>query len=88
VVLNRRDDHAIRTRDAVDDATLSFEAGWNADGAVCVAHSRIPENITLAKLKTYCPQLAAISTCDEGAARAGPCCSTDRDERAARNPRM
>ena len=31
---------------------MSFEAAWNEDGAVCVAHPRIPENITLAEIAT------------------------------------
>jgi len=63
------DDRGIQTRATADDPAFAFEAGWTADGAVCVAHSRIPENITLAKLKAYCPRLAALASCDEGAAR-------------------
>jgi len=38
------DDRGIQTSDA--DPVLTFEAGWTAGGAVCIAHTRIPENIT------------------------------------------
>jgi hypothetical protein len=64
------DDRGIQTSDSGSDAAFSFEAGWTPEGAVCVAHSRIPENIGLEALKTYCPRLAAVATCDEGVARA------------------
>ncbi|MDZ4811370.1 MAG: ADYC domain-containing protein [Pseudomonadota bacterium] len=30
---------------------LHFEAGWNLNGAVCVHHTRIPENLTLGALR-------------------------------------
>jgi len=63
------DDFGIQTLDGGGDPTFSFEAGWTPDGAVCVAHSRIPENIMLERLKAYCPQLKAISLCDENSAR-------------------
>ncbi|MBY3465736.1 hypothetical protein HFN80_17260 [Rhizobium laguerreae] len=38
---------------------LSFEAAWSADGAVCVAHTRVPENVTLEGLRNSCPRLNA-----------------------------
>src|SRR5262249_61480789 len=63
------DDHGIQTGATADDPAFAFEAGWTADGAVCVAHPRIPENISLEKLKAYCPRLAALASCDEGTAR-------------------
>ena len=50
------DDLGIQTLDAGGDPAFSFEAGWRSDGAVCVAHSRIPEVITLEQLKAYCPR--------------------------------
>ena len=45
---------------AADPGTdrLRFEAAWNADGAVCVAHTRVPENTTLDQLARECPRLA------------------------------
>lgn len=64
------DGFGIQTSDSGDDPAYSFEAGWSADGAVCVAHTRIPENITLDKLKDYCPRLAAAPACDHRSARA------------------
>jgi ADYC domain-containing protein len=64
------DDHGIQKTDASSSPTLSFEAGWTPEGAVCVAHTRVPENITLDKLKTSCPRLAIIPACDETSARA------------------
>jgi hypothetical protein len=36
---------------------LRFEAAWSAAGAVCVAHTRVPENVTLDQLATDCPRL-------------------------------
>lgn len=36
---------------------LHFEAAWNEDGAVCVAHPRVPQNIDLARLARGCPRL-------------------------------
>jgi len=36
--------------------TLSFEAGWNVNGAVCVHHTRIPENLQLTELPGRCPR--------------------------------
>lgn len=51
------------------DTTVPFEAAWNTHGAVCVRHTRIPQNITLEELARSCPRLAASlgDTCDEGA---------------------
>jgi hypothetical protein len=51
---------------------LTFEAGWAPHGAVCVAHPRIRENITLEQLAAQCPRLAgALGTaCDETSAAA------------------
>lgn len=63
-------DHGgIQKDDVNTNPTFSFEAGWGPKGAVCVAHTRVPENITLDRLKAVCPRLAAISTCDETSAR-------------------
>jgi ADYC domain len=64
------DDLGIQESDSGPDQAFSFEAGWNANGAVCVAHTRIPENITLDRLKAACPRLAAAPACDETSARA------------------
>jgi hypothetical protein len=52
---------------------LTFEAGWNQNGAVCVRHTRIVQNLTLQQLATQCPRLDAsrqAEHCDEVAAAA------------------
>jgi hypothetical protein len=54
-------------------AGLTFEAAWNETGAVCVAHTRVQENITPAQLSKRCPRLRGRvgAICTEAAARAG-----------------
>jgi hypothetical protein len=49
-----------------------FEAGWSPTGAVCVAHTRIPENVTLEQLGQRCPRLAKVlgTSCTEESAAA------------------
>ena len=37
---------------------LRFEAAWTTTGAVCVAHTRVPENMSLDELSRECPRLA------------------------------
>ena len=36
---------------------LRFEAAWNTKGAVCVAHTRVLPNMTIARLARTCPRL-------------------------------
>lgn len=36
---------------------MRFEAAWGPEGALCVNHPRVPENVSLEKLRT-CPRLA------------------------------
>lgn len=38
---------------------LEFEAAWGPNGAVCVAHTRVPEHETLDGLRADCPRLAS-----------------------------
>ena len=54
------------------DPALHFEAGWTADGAVCVAHPRVKENATLAQLEAEIPRLRGRTgpICTEAFARA------------------
>jgi hypothetical protein len=61
----------IQEAESRTDASFAFEAGWNPDGAVCVARTRIPANISVERLKASCPRLAAVPVCDEDSARAG-----------------
>ncbi|MFZ2235839.1 MAG: ADYC domain-containing protein [Dokdonella sp.] len=64
------DDHAIQKSEK--DSTLAFEAGWSPTGAVCVAHTRIAEEVDFAALVKRCPKLrdAVDKNCDETRARA------------------
>jgi hypothetical protein len=61
----------VQEADSSKDASFSFEAAWNADGAVCVARIRIPENISVERLKAPCPRLESMPVCDERSGRAG-----------------
>jgi len=65
------DDLGIQVSESSNDASFSFEAGWTPAGAVCVSHTRVPENVTLERLKSVCPRLARPEQCDEAAARSG-----------------
>jgi len=62
------DRFGIQKADALSDMT--FEAGWTQDGAVCVNHPRVKENITLDRLAATCPRLRGRlgAVCDESAA--------------------
>jgi hypothetical protein len=68
--IDNYDDLGIQKRGAADDPTYVFEAGWSPQGAVCVAHPRWSDQVTLERLRLQCPRLAAIPRCDEDAARA------------------
>jgi hypothetical protein len=50
---------------------LAFEAAWDGQGALCVAHPRVPQNITLEALAAACPRLAGKlgRGCTESVAR-------------------
>ena len=50
------------------DHSLSFEAAWGPGGAICVAHTRLPDLIDLDGLAQACPRLAG---------RLGPAACTD-----------
>ncbi|WP_134497710.1 ADYC domain-containing protein [Microvirga pakistanensis] len=56
-------------------AGMTFEAAWGPDGAVCVAHPRIPGNVTLEQLAERYPRLKdrlGPQACTEEAIRADP----------------
>lgn len=57
---------------ASPDTPMEFEAGWTPEGAVCVRHVRVKENLSLERLRTACPRLEQ---------RLGPACD---EESAAR----
>lgn len=52
---------------AADNTSLSFEAGWSAQAAVCVAHTRVAEELDLDALAQRGPHLkqALGVRCDE-----------------------
>ena len=49
-----------------------FEAGWSPEGAVCVRHVRVKENVSLEELERLHPRLKARTgaVCTEDFARA------------------
>ncbi|QEL24753.1 hypothetical protein FQV39_20790 [Bosea sp. F3-2] len=59
----------INTPDSEDE--MPFEAGWTPNGAVCVAHARVPKVATLADVAAAFPALPTGSEhCTQEAARA------------------
>jgi len=62
------DRHGIQA--SANDPGLQFEAGWSPEGAVCVAHTRIADELDLGALAQRCPRLRdALGTrCDEARA--------------------
>lgn len=64
------DTQGIQTPDMAADQ--SFEAGWSPDGAVCVHHIRVKENVTLEQLEARFPKLKGRTgaICTEAFARA------------------
>ena len=53
-----------------DDPSIGFEAAWGPDGAICVAHARVPDIIDLDGLAKACPRLAGKlgpAACNENA---------------------
>jgi hypothetical protein len=60
------DAFGIETR--ANDPTYRFEAGFTVDGAVCVRHVRVPQNVTLSLLEAQAPRLAG---------KLGPVCTED-----------
>jgi hypothetical protein len=56
-----------------NDPAHAFEAGWSEEGAVCLAHPRIPENGSLSDILRHAPRLigrAGSEACDETRAAA------------------
>jgi len=58
-----------------DDAPMTFEAAWGAEGAICVAHSRVPDFVSLEQLARLYPRLRdriGAGACTQSAAWANP----------------
>lgn len=51
------------------ESVMPFEAAWGPKGAICVRHTRVPQNLSLDELGKSCPRLAAYlgETCDQSA---------------------
>lgn len=64
------DDRGVQRPD--NDPRDAFEAGWGPEGAVCVHHVRVGENVTLSELEGLYPGLRGRTgtTCTEEFARA------------------
>ena len=45
---------------------MRFEAAWGPQGAICIRHTRIPENGSVEDVVRACPRLASMpAPCDE-----------------------
>jgi hypothetical protein len=72
-VIDVYDRYGIQNPETMDP--MPFEAAWGIDGAICVAHSRVAENITLEALAQAYPRLRPFlgsSACTEEAMRDHP----------------
>lgn len=58
----------IQTPDTTNEPGYAFEAGWGPAGAVCVAHTRIPDLLPIGVLLASAPHLRA-QPCNEAEAR-------------------
>lgn len=67
--INIYDNYGIQVSD--NDKELAFEAAWNENGAMCVHHSRVQENIDIEGLIKACPEKFS-------AANTGESCSQQR----------
>lgn len=61
-----------RGAEFAEEIALRGSVGWSPDGAVCVHHVRVKENVTLAELEMRYPKLAGRTgaVCTEEFARA------------------
>ena len=71
------DDRLIQRSDG--DPRLAFEAAWGPDGALCVAHPRVPRNGSLEDVVRACPARLA--------GKVGPACS-EENARATSGARL
>jgi ADYC domain len=69
MLIDLYDDLGIQTPGA--NPSMTFEAGWTQDGAVCVNHPRVKENVSLADIEARWHRLAGKTGagCTEEAAR-------------------
>ena len=73
MLINIYDNLGIQSRAAPPEtgADFPFEAAWNEQGALCVAHPRVPQNVSLEALAAECPRLSGHRgpDCTEAAAQ-------------------
>jgi hypothetical protein len=72
-IIDVYDRFGIQQPEAADP--MPFEAAWGKNGAVCIAHPRIAQNVTLAELENRYPQLRnrlGPEACSEEAMRRHP----------------
>jgi hypothetical protein len=72
-VIDVYDRFGIQQPEAADP--MPFEAAWGKGGAICIAHPRIAQNVTLAELENRYPQLRdrlGPDACSEEAMRRHP----------------
>jgi ADYC domain len=72
-LVNVYDRFGIRT--PAETSGMEFEAAWGADGAICVAHPRIADNVSLEQLAEHYPRLKGRlgpQACTEDAMRTDP----------------
>jgi hypothetical protein len=69
MLIDLYDDYGIQAPDF--DHRMTFEAGWTQDGAVCVSHPRVKENISLGEIAARWRRLAGRTgaSCTEETAR-------------------
>ena len=69
MLIDLYDDYGIQAPDL--DHRMTFEAGWTQDGAVCVSHPRVKDNISLGEIAARWRRLAGRTgaNCTEEAAR-------------------
>ena len=60
MLINIYDNLGIQQRAAPPEpgADFPFEAAWDEQGAICVAHPRVPQNISLEALAAECPRIS------------------------------
>jgi hypothetical protein len=71
MLIDLYDDLGIQAPSTTPTPSLAFEAGWTQDGAVCVNHPRVKENISLGDIEARWHRLAGKTgaNCTEDVAR-------------------
>lgn len=81
------DDLVLQRPATLRDPEYAFEAGWDPNGAVCVARTRWPDLQTREQLGRDCPRLASAQACNEDGARQAGAVVFNRSRIVARTGR-